>query len=326
MRRREFVALVGAAATWPLARHAQQTATPVIGYLGGGSLDDDAFRLEACRRGLKTVGYVEGQNVKVEYRWAEGQYDRFPSLAADLVQRRVAVIAALGATAAALAAKQASTTIPVVFATGGDPVKLGLVTSLNRPTGNLTGVSVLTTEITGKRADLLHETVPKASSVGLLVRPNNSTWGDDIRNMQVAATALGQRLVIVKASVESELKVAFESLTQQKADALIVNTDVLLTNWRAQIVTLAVRYALPTIYPVREFATVGGLMSYGPDLIDTYQQCGVYAGRILKGEKPADLPVIQSTKLELVINLKTARALGLEIPTRLIATADEVIE
>jgi len=277
MRRREFITLPasGIAIARPRIASAQQPVMPVIGYLGGGSPNEDTFRMEAFRRGLKTLGYAEGQNVKVEYRWAEGQYDRFPTLAADLVRRRVDVIVALGASAAALAAKQASTTIPVVFATGGDPVKLGLVTSLNRPTGNLTGVSVLTTEITGKRADLLHEMVPKASSVGFLVRPNNPTWAADIQNMQEATSALGQRLVIVKVSVESELKAAFESLTQQQAGALMVNTDVLLTNWRVQIVALAAHYALPTVYPVREFAVVGGLMSYGPDLIDTYRQCGL---------------------------------------------------
>jgi putative tryptophan/tyrosine transport system substrate-binding protein len=325
MRRREFITLLVGGMAIARSRNAS-AQQPVIGYLGGGSLNEDAFRVEAFRRGLKTAGYVEGQNVKVEYRWAEGQYDRFATLAADLVHRSVDVIVALGATAAALAAKQASATIPVVFATGGDPVKLGLVTSLNRPTGNLTGVSVLTTEITGKKADLLHETVPKVSSVGFVVRPNNPTWSADIQNMQAAASALGLRLVIVKVSSEGELKAAFESLAQQQVGALIVNTDVLLTNWRVQIVALAAHFALPTIYPVREFATVGGLMSYGPDLIDTYRQCGVYAGRIIRGEKPSDLPVIQSAKLELVINIKTANALGLEIPSRLLATADEVIE
>jgi putative ABC transport system substrate-binding protein len=297
----------------------------VIGYLGGGSPADDAFRVEAFRRGLKNAGYVEGQNVAIEYRWAEGQYDRFPNFAADLVRRGVDVIAALGATAAALAAKEASSTIPVVFATGGDPVKLGLVTSLNRPAGNLTGVSVLTTEIAGKRADLLHETVPKAGSVGFLVRPNNTTLAD-IQNVQAAAGALGLRLIVVKVGGEDELQTAFESLAQQRAGGLLVNTDVLLTNWRTQIVGLAAQYALPAVYPVREFAAIGGLMSYGPDLGDTYRQCGAYAGRILKGEKPVNLPVIQSAKLELVINLTAANALGLEIPSRFLATADEVIE
>ena len=327
MRRRDFIRLVGGAAVVrPLTASAQGPVTPVIGYLGGGSREDDAFRAEAFRRGLKSAGYIDGQNVTIEYRWAEGQYDRFPSLAADLVRRRVNVIAALGATAAALAAKEASSTIPVVFATGGDPVKLGLVASLNRPAGNLTGVSVLTTEIVGKRADLLHETVPKVDTIGFLVRPNNTTWTADIQNMQATASALGQRLVIVRVAVENELKAAFENLVQQKAGGLIVNTDVLLTNWRAQIVTFAAHYALPAVYPVREFAAIGGLISYGPDLGDTYRQCGVYAGRILKGEKPADLPVIQSAKLELVINLKTANALGLEIPSKFLATADEVIE
>jgi len=238
----------------------------------------------------------------------------------------VDVITALGATAAALAAKQASSTIPVVFATGGDPVKLGLVTSLNRPTGNLTGVTALTTEIVGKRADLLHETVPKAGSVGFLVRPKNTTSGVDIQNMQTATSALGQRLVVMRVSVEEDLKTAFESVAQEHVGGLMVATDVILTNWRLPIVALAGHYALPAVYPVHEFAAVGGLMSYGPDLAETYSQCGVYAGRILKGEKPADLPVVQTTKFELVINLKTAKALGLEIPSKLLATADEVIE
>jgi putative tryptophan/tyrosine transport system substrate-binding protein len=327
MRRREFIRLVGGAAlARPLAASAQQPRMPVIGYLGGGSPADDSFRVGAFRRGLKTVGYVEGQNVAIEYRWAEGQYDRFPSLATDLVRHRVDVITALGTTAAALAAKEATTTIPVVFVTGSDPVKLGLVTSYNRPTGNLTGVAVLATEIVGKKADLLHETVPKASVVGFLVRPNNPTSETDIKSVQAAASALGQRLVIAGANIEGELKTAFDGLAGQQAGGLIVAGDVILTNWRVPIVALAAQYALPAVYPTHEFAAVGGLMSYGPDLAETYSQCGVYAGRILKGEKPADLPVIQTTKFELVINLKTAKVLGLEIPSRLLATADEVIE
>jgi putative ABC transport system substrate-binding protein len=328
MRRRKFITLVGsAAATWPFAASAQHRRMPAIGYLGGGSPNEDAFRVDAFRKGLKTVGYVEGQNVTIEYRWAEGQYDRFPSLAAELVRRRVDVITALGATAAAMAAKQASSgTIPVVFATGGDPVKLGLVMSLNRPMGNLTGVTALTTEVVGKRADLLHETVPKAGSVGFLVRPKNTTSGVDIQNMQAATSALGQRLMVMSVAVEDDLKIAFENVTQEQLGGLMVATDVILTNWRVPIVALAAHYALPAVYPVHEFTAVGGLMSYGPDLAETYSQCGVYAGRILKGEKAADLPVVQSTKFELVVNLKTAKALGLEIPSRLLATADEVIE
>ena len=326
MRRREFMTLIGSAAGWPLAARAQQHAPAVIGWLGGGSPGDDTFRLEAFRRGLNALGYFEDQNVKIEYRWAEGHYDRFSDLVADLLRRRVDVIVALGTSAAALAAKRASTTVPVVFTTGGDPVKLGLVMSLNRPAGNLTGVAALTTEITGKRAGLLHETVPSASSVGFLVRANNATWVTDTQNMQAAADALGQTLVVVTANVEGELDSAFESLAQQQARGLIVNTDVILTNWRVRIVTLAAQHSLPTVYPLRQFASVGGLMSYGPDLGEIYRQCGVYAGRILKGEKPSDLPVIQATKLELVINSKTAKALGLIIPDKLLALADEVIE
>jgi putative ABC transport system substrate-binding protein len=327
MKRRDFFALIGGAA---LARSvpvsAQRRSMPVIGYLGGGSPDDDAFRAEAFRRGLKTLGYVEGQNVMIEYRWAEGQYDRFPSLAADLVRRRVDVIATLGTTAAAQAAKAASTTIPVVFVTGSDPVKLGLVTSYNHPTGNLTGVAALTTEIVGKKADLLHETVPNASVIGFLVRPNNPTSDTDIKSIQAAASALGQMLVVVGANIDGELNAAFDGLVRQQAGGLIVATDVILTNWRIPIVELALHHALPAVYPLREFAAVGGLMSYGPDLADTYRQCGAYVGRILKGEKPADLPVVQTTKFELVINLKTAKALGLTIPPMLLAIADEVIE
>ena len=327
MRRREFIRLIGgAAANLPLAARGQQPVVPLIGYLGGGSAVEDAFRVDAFRKGLKAVGYVEGQNVKIEYRWAESRYDRFPSLAADLVRHRVNVITALGTTAAALAARDATTMIPVVFVTGSDPVKLGLVTSYNRPTGNLTGVAALTTEIVGKKADLLHETAPTADVVGFLVRPNNPTSDTDIKSMQAAANALGQRLVVAGANLEGELTGAFDSMAQQQAGGLIVATDVILTNWRVPIVALAAHHALPAVYPLREFAAVGGLMSYGPDLAEIYSQCGVYVGRILKGEKPVDLPVIQTTKLELVVNLKTARTLGVEIPSRLLATADEVIE
>src|SRR5215469_5964122 len=326
MKRREFTTLLGGAAVWPLAATAQRQTMQVIGYLGSTTPEEDAFRVGAFRLGLNSGGYVEGQNVAIEYRWAEGQDDRFPALAADLVRRNVDLIAAMGAGNAARAAKAASSTVPIVFAIGFDPVKYGLVTSFNRPSGNLTGISILTTVIVEKHAELLHEMVPDAGLVGFLVHPDSVVAEDDTKTMQFAAGVLGQRVLVAKASTQSELETAFVMLAQQHVGGLVVSTNQHFTNQRAQIVELAARHALPAIYPSRPFAAAGGLLSYGPDLSDAYRQCGVYAARILKGEKPSDLPIIQPTKFELVINLKVAKALRLQLPDTLLVRADEAIE
>jgi ABC-type uncharacterized transport system substrate-binding protein len=326
MKRREFITLLGGAvATWPVAARAQQAAMPVIGLLGGATSEADAFRVSAFRQGLSETGYAEGRNVKLEYRWAEGQYERLPLLAADLVSQRVAVIAATFLPAA-LAAKAASKTIPIVFVTGADPVKLGLVASFNRPGGNVTGISVLFNVIVKKQFEMLWETVSTAGLIGVLVNPANSNAVGDTQDAQAAALALGQKTIVVRASTESEIETAFGTLVEQQAGALLVAADVFLHSQIEKLVDLAARHKLPMLCPWRECATAGGLMSYGANLADGYRWQGVYVGRILKGEKPADLPVQQSVKLDLVINLKTAKALGLEIPPTLLGRADEVIE
>ena len=323
MRRREFVSLFGGAAAWPLAAQAQQPAMPVIGFLSIGSRQSDEARLAHLREGLKEAGYVEGRNVASEYRWAERQNGRLAPLATDLVRQSVAVIVAVGGNAPALAAKRVTTTIPIVFITSGDPVRQGLVASLNQPGGNLTGVSGMANVVVAKQLEVLHETVPLGALVGLLANPNNPSVE---RDAQEAARALGLKLLVARAATERDLETAFATLAEQRADAILVPSDPLFNDLPDQLVALAARHAMPAVYSLREFARAGGLMSYGNGLAEAYRPAGVHAGRILKGEKPADLPVIQATKVELVINLKTAKALGLAFPITLLGRADEVIE
>jgi putative ABC transport system substrate-binding protein len=325
MRRREFIGLfAGAAAGWPLSAWAQQSALPVIGFLRSTSLADSAKLVAAFRQGLKDASYVEGQNVAVELRWAEGQYDRLPMLAADLIRLPVTVM--VGDAPAMLAAKAATTTIPLVFAAGGDPVGDGLVTNLNQPGGNVTGVHFFAGVLGAKRLQLVRELVPKAATIGLLVYPNTPNTENERSDVQAAAQAIGQQLLVLDATNDHEIDKAFATFVQRGAGALVVGSSPFMTFHREQLVTLAARHVLPAIYSLREYAEAGGLVSYGASIADAYRQAGLYTGRILKGEKPADLPVVRSTKFELVINLKTAKALGLDVSPSLLARADEVIE
>jgi putative ABC transport system substrate-binding protein len=324
--RRKFLAtLGGAAAAWPLAARAQQPTMPVIGFLSTRSSADSADHAAAFRRGLAASGYVEGQNVAVEYRWADGLSDRLPALAAELVSRKVAVIATVGGPTSGLAAKAATSAIPIVFI-ANDPVRIGLVASLNRPGGNATGVNVFLQEMEGKRLGLLREIVPTASLIAVLLNPRGADVDIQKRDIDEAARAVGQPIHVLNASNERDIHDAFEALARLKAGGLLVAANPFFNSRREQIVTLSVHYRIPAIYEVREFAVAGGLMSYGTSLPDAYRQVGIYAARILNGEKPADLPVMQATKFEFVINLKTAKALGLEVPPALSARADEVIE
>jgi putative ABC transport system substrate-binding protein len=325
MRRREFIAVISGAVTWPLVAHAQQPM-PVIGFLNAASPGPLRQQVAAFLGGLKESGYVEGQNVAVEYRWAEGQYDRLPALVADLVRQQVTVIVSGGGAPAVLAAKAATTTIPIVFSLGADPIGLGLVASLNRPGGNITGVYQFTSGLEAKRLGLLHEMVPKATSVAVLINSNFADAENQLRDVQEAAARLGVQLVVLRANTESDFDAAFSTLVHQRAGALLVCGSPFFNIRREQLVVLAARHAVPAIFEWRDFAAAGGLMSYGTSLADAYHQVGVYAGQILRGTKPGDLPVVQSTKFELVINLSTAKALGIEVPPTLSARADEIIE
>ena len=325
MRRRHFLGALGAAsACWPFAAHAQQSM-PIIGFLNGGSAAGYAPMVAAVRQGLQEAGYIEGQNVTIEFGWAEGKYERLKALASDMVRRQVNVIAATS-TPAALATKAITSTIPIVFTTGADPVQLGLVASLNRPGGNVTGVSFLVNELTSKQIEMLHSMVPKAFLFGFLVNPDVAYAQSQTKDAHDAALALGLQLLVLNAKTPSDIDAAFSTLVQQKAGGLVTISEPFLNSRRDQIVELAARHSLPALYPVRDYVEAGGLVSYGTSIIGAYHEVGVYTGRILKGEKPANLPVVRPTKLELVLNLKTARALGFTVPDKLLATADDVIE
>ena len=330
MKRREFIAGLGGAMAvqsgWPFAARGQQAAMPVIGFLHSGTPEPNAERVAGFRKGLREAGFIEGQNVAIEFRWASGQFAQLPELAADLVQRQVAVIATLADTSAALAAKAATSTIPIVFATGGDPVAMGLVASLNRPGGNITGVSILQVELTPKRLGLLRELVPAASHFTAVVNPNNVLGASVPKQVEAGATALGIEVEIVQASTDAELEAAFAGIAQKLGSAVLMGTDAFFFIRRAKITALAAQYKLPACYDNRPYAAAGGLISYGPDVVHAFELAGVYIGRILKGEKPGDLPIEQAAKFETVVNMKTAKALRLDIPSKLLFTADEVIE
>jgi putative tryptophan/tyrosine transport system substrate-binding protein len=327
LRRRHFLTFLGGAAAWPLVAHAQQPGKlPTIGFLSSRSPEESEYLLEAFRQGLNEGGFVEGQNVAIEFRWAHGQYDRLPALAAELVSRGVTVLDAIAGEPVALAAMRATSTIPIVFMIGGDPVETGLVKSFNRPGGNVTGVTLLTSMMEPKRLGLLHELVPDASLIGVLMNPNFLSAARQLQDLEEAARTIGQRLVISNASRDEELDAAFMSLVQEHVGALFVGSDPYFNTRRDRIVAFAAKQRLPAIYQFREYAVAGGLLSYGINLTDAYRQCGVYIAKVLKGARPADLPIMQPTKFELVINLKTAKVLGVKISDNLRSLADEVIE
>ena len=326
MRRREFIAALGGAAVWPLAASAQQPVMQVVGFVSGRSLGSDALLVEGFRRGVRESGFIDRQNVTLEFRWADGQLDRLPALAAELIERKVAVLFAGAAETAMGALRVASVMVPVVFATGSDPVQNGLVASFNRPGGNLTGVTVITNALWPKRLEFLRELLPTTSLIALLVNPTNLAHLSASRELNDAARKIGQDVLILPASVEADFETSFATLVEKRASALVVSDDALFTNRRDVLAALAARHAVPAIYGRREFANAGGLMSYGASTLDQYYQCGVYVGRILRGAKPADLPFLQPTKFELTLNLRTAKALGLTVPPSLLARADEVIE
>jgi ABC-type uncharacterized transport system substrate-binding protein len=327
MNRRAFISLLGGAAAWPLAAQAQQPAMPVIGFLSPASPEPMPPFLRAFRQGLKDTGYVDGENLAIEYRWAEGQFDRLPALATELVRRQVAVIAATGGISSATAAKSATTTIPIVFMVGEDPVRLGLVASIARPSGNLTGINFFNSELVAKRLELLRELMSAVARVAVLVNPANAMNAKTtLTDVEAAARAIGLQIQVLHASNSREINAAFATVARDRPDALFVGNDVLFASRRVQLATLAVRHLVPTIYPQRDFVEAGGLMSYGASVTDTFRQVGVYTGRILRGAKPADLPVVQASKFELVINAETARMLGITVPPTLLARADEVIE
>jgi putative ABC transport system substrate-binding protein len=325
MKRRDFITLLGGAAAWPIAARAQQPAMPTVGFLNSASFEPFASRVQAFREGLSSIGYIEGQNVTVEYRWGEGHRERMSALTADLVHRHPSVITAMGTTEA-LTAKAATTTIPIVFAIASDPVALGLVAALNRPGGNLTGITALAAELGPKKLELLHEVVPKTTRVALIVNPANRNAEAQSTELKAAALTLGIEMHVLSASTERELEIAFASLVNLQVGAVVIGTDTLFTNWSKQIADLTVRHAVPTVFQYRDFAAAGGLMSYGGSFTEAYRLAGIYTGRILKGERPANLPVQRYAKLELIINLRTAKELGLTVPPPLLAFADEVIE
>jgi putative tryptophan/tyrosine transport system substrate-binding protein len=326
MQRREFITLLGGGAAWPLAVRAQPATMPVIGFLSGRSPREAASAVSAFRQGLGELGYIEGKNVTLEYRWAEGAYDRLPALATELTSQRVAVVAATGGEAAGLAAKAATTTIPIVFIIGGDPVVLGLVASLNKPGGNVTGVTVVVTDTAAKRLGLLRQLLPNAATIAILTNPSFPSTRGELDDLRAGAQSFGLQINVLEASTPREIDAALATFVRTRPDALFVAGDPFLLGQRDKIVSLSARYTIPAIYPQREYIDAGGLMSYGASVNDAYRQAGIYTGRILKSDKPRDLPVIQSNKFELVINLKTAKALSLNIPPTMLAIADEVIE